>query len=348
MTRNASGLIAALCLAVSVAATPAAAQQRSTVLITGSSTVAPFTKAVANALAQRGGPPAEIRVTGTVRGFADFCQGSALRYADLSNASRRINGTEFGVCSSRGVHEVMEIPIGFDGIVITHRQGLPPVSLKLEHIWRAVARDIPREGRLIANPYTHWNQIAPDLPAWPIRVIGPPPTSGTRDSFTELALRVGCQALAPVRALPVPQQRRVCDTVREDGAWIDGGEDDDAIARRIEESEPGTLGIFGYSFLVGHGARLGAVAVEGVAPTREAISADRYPLARPLFLYVKRPNLEQVPALKAFLDEYLSDAAMGAEGYLVRGGLVPLEPGRLRLVRDAVAKGAIMLRRPEN
>jgi len=326
----------------------APAQQRSAVLATGSSTVAPFSQAVARALAETGAPAAEVRVVGTGGGFAEFCQGAGLRLPDVQNASRRITTVEFVHCGSRGVHEIMEIPIGYDGIVLAHRVGLPPLNLKLEQIWRGLARQVPQDGALVANPYTTWNQISRDLPSWPIRVIGPPGTSGTRDSFIELGMLPGCQAVPEVRSLPVAQQRRVCAALRDDGRWIDGGEDDDAIVRQVVEGEPVTLGVFGYSFLETNRGRIVGAAVEGVQSDRATIAAGQYPLSRPLFLYVKRPNLELVAGLKPFLDEYMSDRAMGPGGYLTRLGLVPLDPGRLRLVRESVANQAILLRSPQD
>lgn len=327
----------------------ARAQPRDAVLATGSSTVAPFTRAVAERLAEEGAKRAEVRSVGTVGGYAEFCQGALPRYADIQNASRRMNFGEFTHCASRGVHEIMEIPIGHDGIVIAHRAGLPSPNFTLAQLWRGLAKEVPQGGKLVANPHTSWRQVAADLPDWPIRVIGPPPTSGTRDSFTDLVLLAGCQGVPEIRAIAdVAQRRRACVAVRTDGGWTDGGEDDDLIARQVVEGAPGTLGVFGFSFLEGHRNIIEGASVEGIDDTRESIANGSYPLARPLFIYVKRPNLESTPGLKAFIAEYVSDRAMGPEGYLVRRGLVPLEPARLRRVQAAVRDQAIMLGRPGN
>jgi phosphate transport system substrate-binding protein len=329
--------------ALLLAAAPAAAQQRQGVLVTGSSTVAPFSQAVAAAVAERGGPRAEVRVVGTVGGFAEFCQGLGPRYADIANASRRMNRQEFTFCGSRGVNEVIELPIGFDGIVVAHRAGLPTADFRLEHLWRGLAREVPVDGRWVPNPYTRWDQVSPLLPAWPIRVIGPPGTSGTRDSFHDLALLPGCGAIAEVRAIAdAGERRRRCLALRTDGGWIEAGEDDEAIVNDVVAGAPGTLGLFGFSFLERNRARIEGARIEGVDDTRETIASGRYPLARPLYLYVKRAHLDRIPGLGAFVAEYVSDAAMGPEGYLLRRGLVPLDAAGLTRAREVVRAGTPM------
>lgn len=341
------GILGVALLAVG-GASPAAAQSRGAVLTTGSSTVHPFTSAVSAAVSPRLAAAPEIRSTGTVHGFNEFCRGVSLRYPDIQSASRRMTTGEFLLCNRQGVNEIIEIPIGHDGIVAAYRRDLPQPNITRAQFWLAVAKEVPRDGRLAPNPNRRWRDIATDLPDWPIRVIGPPPTSGTRDSFTDLVLLAGCQRVPEVRAITDPaQRRRVCATVREDGAWIDGGEDDEVIVRRVVDEEAGTIGVFGYSFLAGHRDVIAAARIEGVAPTPEAISAGSYPVARPLFIYAKRQNLRVVPGLAEFLAEYVSDAAMGPGGYLMRRGLVPPDPVRLRRIQDAVRDQAIMLRPPE-
>ncbi|WP_408870032.1 substrate-binding domain-containing protein [Elioraea sp.] len=180
-----------------------------------------------------------------------------------------------------------ETTIGYDGIVAAYRRDLPQPMITLAQFWHAVAREVPRDGRLVAHPYRRWREIAADQPDWPIRVIGPPPTSGTRDSFTDLVLLAGCQRVPEVRAITdTAQRRRVCATVREDGSWIDGGEDDEVIVRRIVTEETGTIGVFGYSFLSGHGDAIAAARIEGVAPTTEAIASPQLP-GRASALYLR-------------------------------------------------------------
>lgn len=336
-------------LIAALAATPAAAQPRQHVFATGSSTVAPFTRAVAATLREGGSRPAEIRVVGTVGGFAEFCQGAGLRHPDIQNASRRMTRAEFTFCASRGVHDILEIPIGHDGIVVAHRAGLPSPDFRLEDLWRGLAKEVPSGGRLQPNPHTHWNQVNPRLPAWPIRMVGPPATSGTRESFAELALLRGCAAAPEIRAIAdAAQRRRACTALREDGRWIEAGEDDEDIVARVAEGPEGTLGMFGFGVLETHRARVEAASVEGVEDTRETIASGRYPLSRPLYLYVKRANLDTVPPLGPFLAEYLSDRAMGPGGYLLRRGLVPLDEERRRELREAIRTGAAVLRQPES
>lgn len=325
-------------------ARPAWAQRRETVIATGSSTVFPFTSAVADAVSRATGfNRAEVNGKGTVFGFGEFCQGAPLRYPDIQSASRRMTMAEFAHCGSRGVHEIIEIPIGYDGIVVAHRAGLPSPNLTTAQLWLGVAKEVPRDGRMMPNPFTSWRQVSPDLPDWPIAVIGPPPTSGTRDSFTDLALAKGCQGFPEVRTISdAAQRRRLCAAVREDGRWVDGGEDDEAIVRRVVEGPPGTLGVFGFSFLENNRGRIEGLPIDGVDDSRETIASRRYPLARPLFVYVKRPNLDLVPGLREMVEEYVSDRAVGPEGYLVRRGLVPLAPDRLREVREKVRNSTIM------
>lgn len=336
--------------AAAAAATPAFAQRRETVIATGSSTVFPFTSAVAEAVSRATGfNRAEVNGKGTVFGFGEFCQGASLRYPDIQSASRHMTMAELTHCGSRGVHEIMEIPIGHDGIVVAHRAGSPSPDVTTAQLWLGIAKEVPRDGRLVPNPFTTWRQVSPELPDWPIAVIGPPTTSGTRDSFTDLALVKGCQAFPEVRAIgDAVQRRRLCAAVREDGRWVDGGEDDEAIVRQVVEGPPGTLGVFGFSFLEGNRGRIEGLPIDGVDDTREAIASGRYPLSRPLYIYVKRPNLDLVPGLREMVAEYISDRAVGPEGYLARRGLVPLAPDRLREVREAVRNSAIVTRLPSN
>jgi phosphate transport system substrate-binding protein len=329
-------------------ANPAAAQPREVTQVTGSSTVFPFSRAVAEQVGRAaGGERVNVVSTGTVHGFAQFCRGLNLSSPDVQDASRRITAGEFTLCVKNGVNEIMELPIGFDGIVVAHRKGLVSPNFTLAQLWLGLAKEVSQGGRLVANPYTSWRQISSELPDWPIRVIGPPRTSGTRDSFTELAMIAGCQATPEIQTITDTIERnRICSTVREDGRWIDGGEDDQVIVRRIVDGEDGTLGIFGFSFLNAASDRIEGAMVEGIDDTTETIASGRYPLSRPLFLYVKRPNIGRVPSLKEFLAEYTSDGAMGEEGYLARIGLVPLPRARLREIQNVVRERTIMTRRP--
>jgi phosphate transport system substrate-binding protein len=341
-------VLAGAAAAVFGVAAPARAQTREVTQVTGSSTVAPFSRAVADAVGKSaGGERVQVASTGTVHGFAQFCRSNGMGSPDVQDASRRITAGEFTLCLRNGINEIMEIPIGFDGIVVAHRKGLASPNFTLAQLWLGVAKEVPRDGRLVPNPYTSWRQISQDLPDWPIRVIGPPPTSGTRDSFTELAMMAGCRAAPEVQAIAgAPERARVCSTVRDDGRWTDAGEDDHAIVAKIADGVDGTLGIFGFSFLEAARDRIEGSMVGGVDDTAETISSGQYPLSRPLFLYVKRPNIDRVPALKEFLAEYTSDRALGRDGYLARIGLVPPPAERLRAIQDAVRDRVIMNRRP--
>jgi phosphate transport system substrate-binding protein len=329
-------------------AQPAPVQRRETILITGSSTVFPFTNAVAERFVQATGRPKPfIDTTGTVRGYNLFCQGAGLRYPDIANASRRMNATELSLCAARGVHEVIEIPIGYDGMVFAVRKEAVLANLTREQIWRGIAREVPVNGQWVPNPHARWRDVDPRLPDWPIEVLGPPATSGTRDVFVDLALTPGCSAVAEVRAIADAARRRaVCSSVRDDGRWIDAGEDDERIVARLVSAAPGALqGVFGYSFLVAHADRLEALSIEGVDDTPETIADGRYPLARPLFIYVKKPNLRSVPGLQTFIEQYLAAIAPGE--YLARMGLVPLSAARLDAVRSGARGGTIMQRPPQ-
>lgn len=341
-------MLAGAAMAALTAVGPVLAQTREVTQVTGSSTVAPFSRAVAEAVGKAaGGERVQVASTGTVHGFAQFCRSNGLGSPDVQDASRRITGGEFALCVRNGINEIMEIPIGYDGIVVAHRRGLASPNFTLAQLWLGVAKEVPRDGRLVPNPYTSWRQVSQDLPDWPIRVIGPPPTSGTRDSFTELAMMAGCRAAPEVTAIAdVAERNRVCSTVREDGRWADAGEDDQAIVGRVVDGADGTLGIFGFSFLEAARDRIEGSMVGGVDDTVETIASGQYPLSRPLFLYVKRPNIDRVPGLKEFLAEYASDHALGREGYLARIGLVPPPAEQLRAIQDAVRNRVIMDRRP--
>ena len=258
-----------------------------------------------------------------------------------------MNGTEFSLCGKNGVNEIMELPIGYDGIVLVTRKDAPRLVLTRQQIWMAVAKEVPSRGQLVPNPYMRWAQIDAKLPDWPIEVLGPPRTSGTRDSFTDLVLLSGCQGSAEVNAISdINRRKAVCSTVREDGRWVDSGEDDTRIVAKIVNAPIGLVGIFGYSFLTENSERLEGALVEGVRPIPAEIASGQYPLARPLYLYVKRPNLKLVPNLAAFLAEYVSEGAMGPSGYLVKHGLVPLEAAQRTRLRADVESRVIMLRRP--
>lgn len=332
-------VLAAMMLAaalVSAQAEPAAARER--LHVVGSSTVFPFTTAVAEKLVARGAvKPPVVESTGTGGGMRLFCAGVGSRYPDLTAASRRMTRSEFEACSRNGVGEIVEIPIGFDGIVVAHSVNGPDMSLTLAQLWLALARTVPVDGELVANPFGTWSAIDPSLPAIPIQVLGPPPTSGTRDSFEELALDVGCREHVEVRQLAEPRRTEVCRSLRQDGMFVEVGENDALIVQTLQAS-PGSFGVFGFGFSMQNAHALKGVPLDGVEPTAATIRSGRYPLARTMYLYAKIAHVEIIQGMREFLAEYTSEAAVGDDGYLSALGLVPL-PAEMREVVARQAAG---------
>jgi phosphate transport system substrate-binding protein len=324
--------------AILAAAAPAFAQSaRDQIRVVGSSTVFPFTSAVAEQFARGGQFRAPIvESIGTGAGFRAFCAGVGVTHPDISNASRRMTAGEFASCRQNGVAEITELKIGFDGIVMATRRGSQAISLTREHLWKGLAREVPVNGQWVRNPYTTWNQVDPALPALAIEAMGPPPTSGTRDSFNELVLLAGCANVPEVRALEAAERNRRCQQIREDGKFIEAGENDNLIVQRLTTGTPGAFGIFGYSFLDQNRDRIEGKTVDGVAPTFENIAAGRYPIARPLFIYVKKAHVGVIPGLREFMAEYASERAVGQRGYLVSRGLITLQPAEREEQRTTV------------
>lgn len=297
----------------------------------GSSTVYPFTTLVAERFAKSTGFPApKVESTGTGGGMKLFCEGIGVQHPDIENASRRIKPSEFETCQKNGVKEIIEIKIGYDGIVLAHSRKSPPwKDLTLRQVWLALAKQVPdpKGGeKLIPNPYQKWRDIDPSLPDLEIKVYGPPPTSGTRDAFVELAMEGGCSHFAWIKALKEKDEARfkeICHTIREDGAYVEAGENDTLIVRKLE-ADPHSLGIFGYSFLDQNIDLIAGAPVDGVEPTFENIAAGTYPISRPLYIYAKKAHLGMIPGIPQFLDEYTSEKAWGEEGYLADKGLIPM------------------------
>ena len=313
------GLVAAL-----LAAWPAAAREQ--LHIVGSSTVYPFSTTVAEALAKQGVLRSPVvEATGTGGGLKLFCDGVGEGTPDIAGASRRIKQSEIDTCAQNGVAKITEIAIGHDGIVVANAKSGPDFAVTRAQLFLGLAKTVPQNGQLVANPYRSWNEIDPSLPAARIEVLGPPPTSGTRDAFVELVMDVGCEGFPEIAALAGDDKRAACQQVREDGAYIDAGENDNLIVQKLQ-ANPAAFGIFGYSFLEQNADTLKAAQIEGVAPSYEAISADQYPVARELYIYVKDAHRTIIPGIDAFVRELLSERSMGAEGYLADKGLVPFTP----------------------
>jgi phosphate transport system substrate-binding protein len=317
---SASALFAALLLAACGGSAPEAAP-RTNILVAGSSTVYPFTKAVAERFhaANARLPAPDVQSTGTGAGLEAFCAGNGGASPDIVGASRRISRAELQRCRANGITNVTELQIGIDGVVIVNSPAGPPVALSRREIYEAIA----------ATPYgqpnrrTRWNQVNPSLPDIPILVYGPPERDGTRDSLVETILVPGCETNAEMRRLKESDARRhnqICTTIRNDGVYVASGEDDEHTATMLIVN-PGGLGIFGYSYLEQRGERLRGIAIDGVAPSAATIAAGTYPASRPLYLYVKSALVPQMQGLRGFLDSYLQAVAPG--GYLAQAGFVP-------------------------
>ena len=319
---------------------------RAYISIVGSSTVYPFATLVAERFGLATGyRTPRVESTGSGGGMKKFCAGLGLSHPDMTTSSRPIKATERRQCAERGVTEILEIKMGYDGIVLAMDLTTQPMRLRSEHIFLALAARVPQSSGaagLVPNPYRHWSDIDARLPSRRIEVLGPPPTSGTRDSFVELAMERGCRRFPALRALEGQDRaefRRVCHTLREDGHFIEAGEADNLIVQRLR-AHPGSVGILGFSFLDQNVDWLAAASIDGAAANIENIAGGAYPISRPLYLYVKKANLGRVPGIREFLAELASERAMGAEGYLASRGLVPLtreEQARVRSTVRAIA-----------
>ena len=323
--------------AVAVTSFACEAYARDQIRIVGSSTVFPFSTAVAERFGSRTGMKTPVvESTGTGGGMKLFCGGVGESTADITNASRRIKASEVEACAAAGVTEITEIRIGFDGIVLAESKAGEPHGLTIPQLWKALAKRVPVNGELVANPYTTWNEVDASLPAERIEVLGPPPTSGTRDAFVELVMDVGCLGFSEVEAIADARERQgVCQTIREDGAYIDAGENDNLIVQKLN-ANPEAIGIFGFSFLDQNSDSLVGNPIGGVEPTFENIAAARYPVSRSMFFYVKNAHVGVIPGLREYIAEFTSDGAFGPDGYLADKGLIPLPDAE----REAVATEA--------
>jgi phosphate transport system substrate-binding protein len=322
------------------AAVVAQAEARDQITIVGSSTVFPFTTAVAESFARTSSFPAPIvESTGTGGGMQLFCGGIGEATPDFTGASRPMRESEFELCRTNGVTEITEIVIGFDGIVLAHSRDGEPAAFTEAQIFAALAKDVEVDGEIVPNPYTNWSQIDPSLPDEEIMVFGPPPTSGTRDAWVELVMLEACEAYPAIDALEGDAKEAVCSTMREDGRFIEAGENDNLIVQRLG-AEAHAYGIFGFSFLDQNGDTLQGATIDGVEPTFENIAAGAYPVARSLFLYAKNQHMDTIPGMREFIAEYTNERAWGPDGYLADKGLIPLPDGERESAREN-AVGAV-------
>ena len=329
--------------AVALIAAPAAyAQSRDQIRIVGSSTVFPYTQAVSEQFAgMTGGKAPVVESTGTGGGMQIFCQGVGPDHADITGASRAMQDSEYEACTANGVDSITEVLLGYDGLSIAHSIDGPDLSLTKAQIYQALASEVEVDGEIVANPYRNWSDIDPSLPEAPIQVFGPPPTSGTRDAFVELVMLEGCETFEAIAALEEERMEEVCSRMRQDGPFIEAGENDNIIVQRLD-ADANALGIFGYSFLYENSDRLKPVPVDGVAPSPETIADGSYAVSRPLFIYVKNAHRGVIPGLDDFLAEYVSEESFGPGGYLEERGLIPLDDAQREEVRAAVEAGTHM------
>lgn len=303
---------------------------RDHIMIVGSSTVYPF----ATVVAERFGKGTtfktpKVEATGSGGGLKLFCAGVGVNHPDITNASRKIKTSEIEKCKSNGVNEIIEVKIGYDGIVIANSRKAGVMDLTLRDVFLALARDVPAADgseKTIPNPYQTWKDVNPALPATAIEVLGPPPTSGTRDAFVELAMEGGCKQFDWIKALKKKDKsayKSLCHTIREDGAYVEAGENDNLIVQKLD-ANPEALGIFGFSFLDQNSDKVQGSTIGGVAPTFEAIADGDYPVSRPLYFYVKKAHIGSIPGIEEYLAEFTSEKAWGEEGYLTDKGLIPM------------------------
>lgn len=309
---------------------------RDYISIVGSSTVYPFSIVVAENFGLNSNfRTPTIESTGSGGGIRAFCQGIGLTFPDVTNSSRRIRGSEVSQCASNGVEDIIEVKIGYDGIVIANAIGSFEFSLSRQELFLALAKTVVGpNGQLIDNPYRLWSEINPSLPAVQIEVLGPPPTSGTRDAFVELVMDVGCASFPEIDQLQGDDRQATCQSMREDGLFIEAGENDNMIVQRLGVNDS-ALGIFGYSFLVQNLDRVQGAIIDGVSPEFENISDGSYPVSRPLYFYLKSAHLQIIPGLEEFLQEFTDENTIGEFGYLTDRGLIPMSEEEFTQVRTA-------------
>ena len=328
-------LTATAVLAGSFAASSAFARDQ--IKIVGSSTVFPYTQAVAEEFANKTGKSAPVvESTGTGGGMKIFCAGVGEEHPDLTGASRAIKSSEKELCKGNGVDSVTEVLIGYDGLSVAVSRKGNAFDISKPQLYQALAAKVPVDGKLVDNPNKKWSDIDSSLPDVEITVYGPPPTSGTRDAFVELVMEEGCEELEYFKK--DKKAAKECGAMRQDGPFIEAGENDNLIVQRLE-SDPNAYGIFGYSFLFENQDKLQPVKVGGVEPSEATIADGSYGISRPLFFYIKNAHRGVIPGLKEFITEYVSEESMGKGGYLTDRGLVSLADAKRKEVQDAALNG---------
>jgi len=313
---------------------------RDSISIVGSSTVYPF----ATVVAERFGRTTDfntpkIESTGSGGGFKLFCSGIGVETPDITNSSRRMKTSEFESCQANGVTDIIEVLIGFDGIAVANSVKADQFEMGTKELYLALAKSVPNpdnEEELIENPYTMWSDINADLPAVKIEVLGPPPTSGTRDAFVELAMEGGCEQFPSVKALGKDEFKAVCHTMREDGAYVEAGENDNLIVQKLD-ANPDALGIFGFSFLEQNSDMVQSSVIDGFTADFDAIADGDYIISRPLYFYAKSQHIGTVPGIEEYLTEFTSEQSWGEDGYLADKGMIPLDTDQRTTIGLAVS-----------
>ena len=330
--------------ALGVVAMAAQAEARDQIRVVGSSTVFPYTQAASEEFSRSTRMKAPVvESTGTGGGMKIFCQGIGTEHPDLTGASRAMKKSEYELCAKNGVTDISEALIGYDGLSFAVSRKGAAMNVTKGQLFLALAAEVLQDGKVVANPYKKWSEIDKSLPDVAIQVFGPPPTSGTRDAWVELVMEEGCHELDGYKKLAKDVQKTVCSRMRQDGPFIEAGENDNLIVQRLE-SDPAAYGIFGYSFLYENQDKLVGAKVEGVAPSIDAIADGSYKISRPLFFYVKNAHRGVIPGLDDFVAEYVSDAALAPGGYLTDRGLVALSDKRRKEMQDAVVNAKHMSR----
>ena len=317
---------AALALTASVALTDAA-EARDQIRIVGSSTVFPFAAVVAEEFGKTtDNKTPVVESTGSGGGLKLFCAGVGVDHPDITNASRRIKLSEVDRCAENGVTDITEVKFGFDGIVLANSKAIEPFSITLQQLFLALAKDVPSDGGMVANPNQTWADVDASLPAVKIEVLGPPPTSGTRDAFVELAMEGGCKTFPDIKALKKQDKKAykvLCHSIREDGAFVEAGENDNLIVQKLK-ANPSALGIFGYSFLDQNRDKVQGSTINGIAPDFDTIADGSYPVSRSMYFYVKKAHVGVIPGIEEYIATFTDEDAWGPYGYLADKGLIPL------------------------
>jgi phosphate transport system substrate-binding protein len=328
------------------------ASARDQIRIVGSSTVYPFSTVVAEEFGRSTSFKTPIvESTGTGGGLKLFCAGPGIDTPDIANASRRIKSSEIELCENNGVSKITEVKVGYDGIAIARSKESSSIDLTLKQIFLALTREVPTaSGDFVANPNVTWKDVDPSLPDVKIEILGPPPTSGTRDAFNELALEGGCKTFPEIKALKKKDKvayKRICHSIREDGAYVEAGENDNLIVQKLV-ANPSALGIFGYGFLDQNRDRVRGSLVDGVEPSFDNIASGTYPVSRPLYFYVKGEHIGSIPGISEYVNEFIGEKAIGDYGYLTDRGLIPAPSDERKQIRADVETGKVVKLAAEN